>query len=1299
MWILGKKLLVYLSDEKIPVEKREEVFDKKRSQVVKEFSKLTELEIINYLFKSKLPVEVKILFSSEIDKLAESSSDSIRFKNIKNAFMRRYASNDDLLTVEYCPKCFKRAVIDQVYGKDVFAVVNDESIDLEKRKAIIDVRLSSRDAISLLKKDIDSELMDFIIDTKINSDDQLRTCIGENGGYSEEVRKRIVERKFTMDNIFKIIKYYTHKEKEFIFKVKEKELEDYITDLDASNVLQAINTFSSDFTRRIVEANRQDIEDAIDAADKSLLKSCLYLQRDKEVIDLILKKRKETVYEILRELEPDKLLGFLKNKYLPLDYKYLIMKEHEAAIDKKIKSLSAQQVGFHYLTDTSLLPSEIKEKMFEVHREGFVKKYSSLSDEGVLNEIRYGCHDVSLVKLIIELKIDENNIFKLLTIADEALVELVFELKGSIIKNYIDGLTIQQILTLEGSNVPVLHREKVLSYCEDVIKNKVSSLEKEELYKYVSDSSVLFPVKKVILETFGIYEVDLQSCLDILDPVSIGLLIDNYHDIKKFISEVGIDFQSFLQYGSGSKKHANWLMYVTNIIKNDKEQFIRCKNYFFNNYYSEYRSKENAVYMISNFLEFLESYNKYRELCINLTNDNTILNKRDENNIMFLFNIKNVEGVEVPTTLEELSVFKVKLFNDYREKLEKQELSIEAVKSIFNDLLFCNSNIILKNIGGSGALKTLIKDNPNNKFIVSLAKELLVYSQMIEMVNDSNNVEGLKKLLEYVFSSMETFARLQNVFFEFERKVVKLFEVDSKSNLTQLSKVKDLPGVLDMKLSKEYGGEVYDFSDKNYVLYAHVLSKRDNIDDMMNGKSSGNSNFISVSPVSYRGQKYYWDLGELIIAYDRIPSGSFICSSIYNLGSNHVVNNNSSEVAEISRSQRGILETSAVTRNNSEALLYREGLRPCGLILPGGRKPTMAEMEYHKKYDLPFIITQDIAEAVNDPKMIFDADSDVCEVVSEGDSFTEMVEMLKEHATIEKEDDVYTGREVALLTDCHSMYEPTLSALEDIRRHGITEIYSLGDNVGLGPNPCETFDLLEEYGVVSVAGNSEYYNTLGLEPFTYFYDEKEKSQRWTEEKLGLDRISKIKLYSASIDLMMGDKKLALCHFANDVRWDYGARSTHTYRANRGRSGASSQFAYTNSDECWQEVESHAVGQEDNKRMGGYVSYLNNPLFDGKKVTDYDAIIQGHVHFDMTDKLEDTDIYTLRAVGMGYEDKDVEHACYYVLKEKKDGGVELEKRFVPFNKNSLIANIYASSLPDKDRPIQYVKTDDYSSIFF
>ena len=42
----------------------------------------------------------------------------------------------------------------------------------------------------------------------------------------------------------------------------------------------------------------------------------------------------------------------------------------------------------------------------------------------------------------------------------------------------------------------------------------------------------------------------------------------------------------------------------------------------------------------------------------------------------------------------------------------------------------------------------------------------------------------------------------------------------------------------------------------------------------------------------------------------------------------------------------------------------------------------------------------------------------------------------------------YTGRKIAIFTDAHGLYEPTLAALQDMKARGITEIYSLGDNIG-----------------------------------------------------------------------------------------------------------------------------------------------------------------------------------------------------------------------------------------------------------
>ena len=126
----------------------------------------------------------------------------------------------------------------------------------------------------------------------------------------------------------------------------------------------------------------------------------------------------------------------------------------------------------------------------------------------------------------------------------------------------------------------------------------------------------------------------------------------------------------------------------------------------------------------------------------------------------------------------------------------------------------------------------------------------------------------------------------------------------------------------------------------------------------------------------------------------------------------------------------------------------------------------------------------------------------------------------------------YTGRKIAIFTDAHSLLEPTVAVLEDARSRGITEIYSLGDNIGFGPNPGEVMDVMDAYGVVSIAGNAEEYSILGLKPFSsYMNGERIAEQVWLESKLTNENIDQLKLYKRSIDLALGGKKIALCHFA------------------------------------------------------------------------------------------------------------------------------------------------------------------------
>lgn len=271
-------------------------------------------------------------------------------------------------------------------------------------------------------------------------------------------------------------------------------------------------------------------------------------------------------------------------------------------------------------------------------------------------------------------------------------------------------------------------------------------------------------------------------------------------------------------------------------------------------------------------------------------------------------------------------------------------------------------------------------------------------------------------------------------------------------------------------------------------------------------------------------------------------------------------------------------------------------------------------------------------------------------------------------------------RKIAIFTDAHALLEPTQAALEDIRKRGITEIYSLGDNIGVGPNPTEVMDLLEEHGVISIAGNSEEYITLGLEPFYYYFDSlKTKSHLWTLSKLNSHQKEIISLYPHSIELLMGGKNIALCHFANDVRFD--EMDTWVYQNNLRYGSGYEQFLHTNSRKQLQYIKDMiAEYGEDNPKMKGYISALNDPLFKGKGVSCFDAVIQGHTHWKIYEHSPLTDFYAIRALGIAYDKDPINKASYIILTEKEDG-FAMDEVLVSFDREKMEYSILNSDSPD------------------
>lgn len=285
---------------------------------------------------------------------------------------------------------------------------------------------------------------------------------------------------------------------------------------------------------------------------------------------------------------------------------------------------------------------------------------------------------------------------------------------------------------------------------------------------------------------------------------------------------------------------------------------------------------------------------------------------------------------------------------------------------------------------------------------------------------------------------------------------------------------------------------------------------------------------------------------------------------------------------------------------------------------------------------------------------------------------------------INNEDSKYTGRKIAIFTDAHGLLEPTKAALEDMANKGINEIYSLGDNIGVGPNPSEVLDLLREYGVKSIAGNSEDYIILGIEPFSsYFNLQKKMSHTWTLSKLNEEQVGQIELFPHSIELLVGGENLALCHFANDCRIDFCERSTWSYQQTLSYGGHGySQFDYTNSNAQLKEIEVmiRRYGK-DHPFVKGYLSAKDSPLFAGKRIDFFDAIIQGHVHWKMYEESDSTKFYTIRAVGMAYGKDPVDTASYVVLHEK-ERGFDYQEVLVRYDREKMTHSILASDNPDK-----------------
>lgn len=1279
-------LLNYLSDKNVSNEEKMIIVNKNNSKLKRYSKYLTKKGLTNCIINPNMPISVKKIFSTYIDSLEPDEDEIYEFIKIFNE-IDNYSEAD--LIKDYYPHSLKKVIAKKIYSDKLYQVICDSNFPFETKKLIIDSLTTAEKISKILSLNPPEDIVNYIIETK-NSYYMISQLLS-NKETPINIKEEIIAKSIDINNIFRVCTsaQITNFQATKIMKIKSNIIDKHIKKISGRLALEELRhtNYPQFYKEKLYTTKKASIKLATLLLGRQELLEYLDIDNS-EIKNLILTWRKVGITLGAITSPNYMLISWLKSKYISEDTKKLMIKLNKPRIIKQIKKMKYYDISCLFMEKETGLPTEIENEIIRLRKEDIIKECGTSVIEGRENNVQKIVIEImtasnqNFKNLIISEKINEENILEVLNASlhfkstTEKILSEKTKFIDKIIRDYIEkeGLDFKKIKL----NSELI--EKILLKKSNIIEEYIKNITKEEKYKYLKNNKEPQIVKKIIINSLGFSKSDTSCILALINKFDVENVIKNYYKLKESLENLKIDFNYFVQYGIGSSKYRNWFNELINLIQNDEiKNLLIVKTYLFNELYDKEKLSKNEIYKINCLLETIDSFYKSPELLKKISNNKVLLTKNDKKNLLELRNLPCYD-MKI-SSLEELKN-KVEDVNKlYIKQIYEENITVEELKEIFNNVILKNSNELLKNIGGIVGIKMLQNSNKQISSINNLCEELLLYAKIIETVNATNNLLGLKKTLK-ILCDERNLTTVQDVFSSFEEKVRLLFEIDSIENLTPIEEIKKNISS-DKALEKIYGKEVFDLSNKNYILYAHVMSENESIEELVEGRASSNKNFISLSPISYKGQKLYWGGRESILAYDKIKEGSFICSSTANMGTNRALRENSTEVDEIKRHQRGILETSAVFKNNPETLLYREGLKPCGIILVGGKNPNKAEIMWHKKYNLPFIITQEAENSITAPEKMFNPNNNTRYESNNIEPLKNIIKLLEPNLTILKENNVYTGREIAIFTDAHALYEPTFAILEDIRKRGINEIYSLGDNIGFGPNPKEVIDLLDEYNVISIAGNSEYYSTLGIEPFASYFDtEKTENQLYTDEELGSVRIERLKLYKPSINLILNNKKIALCHFANDIRWDYNLHSTWTYQ-NQDKTIRPNQFLYTNTKEAQEQIENN-IGL--NK---GFEDAYINPIFEGKKVTDYYEIIQGHVHFEMNDKLDKTHIKTLRAVAMGYKGETANTACYYILKERKDGNISIEKVLVPFNKSNLICTINSSALPNKSKVLRYI----------
>ena len=255
------------------------------------------------------------------------------------------------------------------------------------------------------------------------------------------------------------------------------------------------------------------------------------------------------------------------------------------------------------------------------------------------------------------------------------------------------------------------------------------------------------------------------------------------------------------------------------------------------------------------------------------------------------------------------------------------------------------------------------------------------------------------------------------------------------------------------------------------------------------------------------------------------------------------------------------------------------------------------------------------------------------------------------------------NKKIAFVTDVHANLEALKAVLLDLKDKNIDFIYCLGDLIGLGYAPSETVDFAMNHNIINIQGNAEAYVIMGADMFPYLKRnniERYHNAVWTKEQLKSKEFDYINNSPISIELDIHNKKIGLCHFPLDVRYDFIGGWKYDGKNPQ-------EFLKRNTLE---DFERYKPELSENVKIAD-----KNPLLFGKRILDFDRVIYGHYHFEREHTLGNTLLNSLNGTGVAIIDK----AVYYIL----ENGERLIKYEIPYDYEKVFKEVEEKDFPNKD----------------